>query len=118
MENNEIESTNSSALGEFSVLTPSQKRALEKAEEEKRQKEADKKQKRKMTQLEKERKIKAKRRAYVVGIPLALVCLILFGVCLFNSVDTNGTISHLLSILFGAGFVGVSIYLINKSEGY
>ena len=61
--NNEIESTNSSALGEFSVLTPSQKRALEKAEEEKRKKaEAKKAQRAEAARLQAEKENKIIRR--------------------------------------------------------
>ena len=74
MNNNQIESTNSSALGEFSVLTPSQKRALEKAEEEKRQKEAAKKRKREEAKLEKERQKQAKKPFYIIMMILSIAC--------------------------------------------
>ena len=76
------------------------------------QKEAAKKRKREEAKLEKERKIKQhKRKIWGIGIPLFLVCTILFGISLNNYYYDESTTWLLLSILFGVGFAVAGIYI-------
>ena len=72
--NEEINKGNASAFGEFSVLTPSQKRALGKAEEEKQEKESAKKRKREEEKFEKERQTQAKKSLYIIVIAVSVTC--------------------------------------------
>ena len=75
--NEEINKGNASAFGEFSVLTPSQKRALEKAEEEKRQDEAAKQERRRLI-AEKRRERDAKARKLQLAESLVIPFIIIF----------------------------------------
>lgn len=96
-DNNQIESTNSSALGEFTVLTPSQKRALEKAEEEKRKKEAAKKRKREEAALEKEKQKQAKKNLYITILIVSIICTL--GWTLYAALNEFGFITGVVAMV-------------------
>ncbi len=99
MENNQLESTNNSALGEFSVLTPSQKRALEQAEEEKRQKEAAKQERRRLNAEKKKEREKIARRWQIFEKSVAPIIIMIAGIVL--------AIAGFASETPGLGFYGL-----------
>lgn len=65
---------NSSALGEISVLTPSQRREQERLRKEKEEKEAAKKKKREEAKLEQERQERAKKSSRIIIMIISIVC--------------------------------------------
>ncbi len=129
MDNDQIESTNNSALGEISVLTPSQKRALEKAEEEKRQKAAADKAKRAAAALkrkkEKERKQNVKVLLWILFlcicavIGLGLVMGYKYLVHKIYGPDAMDTFGHSIGVFIVGGelywiFIGIPVFYICK----
>lgn len=65
---------NSGALGDISVLTPSQRREQERLRKEQEEKEAAKKKKREEAKLAKERQKQAKRPFYIIMMIVSIVC--------------------------------------------
>ena len=65
---------NSSALGDISVLTPSQRREQERLRKEQEEKEAAKKRKREEAKLAKERQKQAKRPFYIIMMIVSIAC--------------------------------------------
>ena len=65
---------NSSALGDISVLTPSQRREQERLRKEQEEKEAARKKKREEAKLAKERQKQAKKPFYIIMMIVSIVC--------------------------------------------
>ena len=92
------QSGQASIVGGFSVLTPSQKRALEKEEEKKRQKEDAQKWKREEEALEKERQKQAKKHLYIIILIVSIVCSL--GWTLYAALNEFGFITGVVALLF------------------
>lgn len=80
---------NSGALGDISVLTPSQRREQERLRKEQEEKEVAKKRKREEAKLEKERQKQVKKSFYIIMIIVSVICTL--GWAIFGALqEVNG----------------------------